>query len=292
MSSTPAEQADQAPERTEELVAQLETLRRENSRLRKEYARAKQTTYRRTSVALAGLGTIAGLAAVVFPTLRQLLIVLAAIGFFGSVLTRYLTPERVVTADVSESIYTAHHETISQLNDELGLTATRIYLPVDGGIRLFIPKHHDYDLPTSDALFITDNNTTRGITLPPTGDLLATELQTTTSSMADDSFGAIVDQAGDAVVEQFEIADAIDLATSDSDTTTRVVVEITGVAFGDLSQFDHPIVSLIGTVAAQELDTAVKADVTRQDDTFVVTYERLDDTRDQFRAPAEPTLDL
>lgn len=281
MSSPPADQTEQTPERTDELVAQLETLRQENSRLRDEYARAKQTAYRRTSGALAGLGVIAGLAAVVFPTLRRLLIVLAAIGVFGGVLTRFLTPERVVTAGVSDSIYTAHHDAISQLTDELGLTATRIYLPVDGGIRLFIPKHHDYDLPTSDALFVTDDTAARGITLPPTGDLLATDLQTTTASMADDSFDTIVERAGDAVVEQFEIADAVDLTTSDSDTANRVVVEITGAAFGDLAQFDHPAVSLLGTVAAQELDTAVKADVIRQDDTVVVTFERLDDARDQ-----------
>ncbi|MDL0120018.1 hypothetical protein PNQ29_09785 [Halobacterium salinarum] len=279
MTSTSTKQTDKTPGQAEELAAQLEILREENKRLRGEYERARQTAYRRTSTALAGLGIIAGLAAVLFPTLRQLLVVLSAIGLFGSVLTRYLTPERVVTANVGESIHAAHHKTISQLNDELGLAATQIYLPIGEQARLFIPKRQNYRLPKSTDLFITNEDSARGITLPPTGDVLATDLQTTTPEMGDDTFSAVIEQAGDAAVEQFEIADAVHLTTSDSDETTRAIVEITGVAFGELSELDHPVVSLIGTITARELDTPIRAEVTKQGDTAVVTYEQLDETQ-------------
>lgn len=276
MSTPTPNHSDESAESTEELAAQLEILQEENSRLRAEYTRAKKATYRRTAIALGGIGVFSLSAAVVLPTIRRLLIVLGAIGIFGGVLTYYLTPERVVTVDVSESIYNAHHAVGNQLVDELGLTDTRIYLPVRDEVRLFIPKHREFELPTENSLFITNDDSTRGVTLRPTGESLATELRTATPSGTNPPFVAAIRQAGDAVVEQFEIADHVDITTDASDAETKVIIEISGAAFGRLSKFDHPIVSMIGTTAADELDTAIRVNVMRQSDSFVATYERLE----------------
>lgn len=273
MSSPTSDHGTANTETTEELAAQLELLQEENDRLRAEYKRAKKTTYRRTAIALAGIGALALLAAGLLPGVRELLIVLAAIGLFGGVLTFYLTPERVVTIDVGEAVYDAHHTAGNQLVDELGLTDTRIYVPIREEIRLFIPKHREYELPTEPTLFVTDDTATRGVTLRPTGETLATELDTTSAASTESSFATAIRQAGDAVVEQFEIADSVDITTSNGDGDTQLIVEIAGAAFGSLAKFDHPVVSLIGTAAAREVDTAVRVETKRQSNSFVATYK-------------------
>jgi len=281
MTQSNAEHEAEPPEDVDELAAQLDVLREENDRLRENYARAKKATYRRTSAALIGVGTAALVSGIVLPSLRQLLIVIAAIGIFAGILTFYLTPERVVSVDVSESIYDAHHAVSAQLVDELGLTDNRIYAPIESNIRLFIPAHRDCTLPTDNDLFVTDTDATRGVTLRPTGAMLATELETTTSpSSGEFSFPSVIRQAGDAVVEQFEIADSVDIVADASDVENQVVVEISGAAFGRLSKLDHPVVSLIGTAAASELNIPVSVDTVHQSESFTVTYTRLDKSTD------------
>lgn len=126
----------------EALATQLEILRDENERLREEYARAKQTSYRRAAIALAAIGCFSVLFGIVLNGVRDVLFVLGAIGIFGGVLTWYLTPERVLTVSVNDSLYAAHAANGARLRDELGLQQTPVYTPSVDGVRLVLPLDH------------------------------------------------------------------------------------------------------------------------------------------------------
>ncbi|WP_201292882.1 hypothetical protein [Halobacterium bonnevillei] len=269
MSNTPkSSTSDERPEESdlEAVRTQLAVLREENERLRTEYVRARQTSYRRTAAALLGIGVLAFLAGGLLRGVRDVLFVLGAIGVFGGVLTWYLTPERVLTVGVSESVYDAVASNGAQLRDELGLQATSVYVPAPDGPRLFVPQHQEYSIPESlDAVFLTGSDAERGVALTPSGQRLVAELDRTRTGPAPDTLRAAVSQLGDAVVEQFEVADAIRVAESTADD--RVVVTIEGSAFGSLSDFDHPVVSVLGCGLAQTQDTPIA--VSHVDDTTV-----------------------
>jgi hypothetical protein len=277
MSETQRHSDDEPAEPPEELYAQLEAVREENDRLRREYARAKQTAYRRTALGLAGTGVASLAAAAVLPGVRDILLVLGATGVFGGILTRYLTPERVVTVDVGESVYDALSEAGARLVDELGLRDDRVYLPVGERVRLFVPKHADFDLPDGDTLFVTDDDATRGVTLPPSGRGLVEELDAAAPAVGGDSLVGVARQAGDALVEQFEVADSVDVTAAGGENEDRVVVRVSGESFGSLDQFDHPVVSVVGVALADELDAPISVDVTEREGELVVACTRIED---------------
>jgi uncharacterized small protein (DUF1192 family) len=243
----------------EELRTQLAVLQEENERLRTEYARARRTAYRRTATALAGVGLIAIAVGALLVDVREVLFVIGAIGIFGGILTRYLTPERVLTVNVSDSLYTALDANGEQIRDELGLQPTTVYTQADSGLRAFIPQHQDFDLPDSiNGVFQTGGDTSRGIALTPAGEALVTEFEQTQTGAQPATMQTAVTQFGDALVEQFEIADTVTVA--ESTTENRVVVSIDGTAFGPVTRFDHPVVSTIACGIAQTQDTPVMVD--------------------------------
>lgn len=269
MSNTPkSSTSDERPEESdlEAVRTQLAVLQEENERLRTEYVRARQSSYRRTAAALLGVGVIAFLAGGLLSGVRDVLIVLGAIGVFGGILTWYLTPERVLTVGVSESVYDAVASNGAQIREELGLQAISVYLPTSDGPRLFVPQHQEFSIPDSvDSVFLTETEAARGVALTPSGQRLVAELDRTRTGPAPDSLRAAVSQLGDAVVEQFEVADAVRVAESTADD--RVVVTIEGAAFDGLSDFDHPVVSVLACGLAQTQDTPIT--VTHVDDTTV-----------------------
>lgn len=246
------------------LRTRLQILREENARLRQEYARARHTQYRRTAAALIGVGIVAVLTALVLPGVRDILLVVAAIGVFGGILTWYLTPERVLTATVSESVYDAHAANGRDIREELGLQDTTVYAPTDDSVRAFVPQHRKYDIPDAlDDVFQTGSDATRGVSLTPSGQRLADEFTRARTGPQPDSLVAAVEQLADAVVEQFELADTV---TVDADMDSpRVVVTIEDSAFGPLTTFDHPAVSLLACGAADAHDAPI-------------TVEHIDDT--------------
>ena len=78
---------ESADETTADLAAQVELLAEENRRLRAEYARARQTTYRRTALGLFAVGALAVLGGVAFPHSSDVLFALGGTGLFAGVLT-------------------------------------------------------------------------------------------------------------------------------------------------------------------------------------------------------------
>lgn len=259
----------------EELRTQIAVLREENKRLREEYTRSKQTSYRRTAAALSGVGTVAVLGGIVLPDVQEVLFVLGAIGIFGGVLTWYLTPERVLTVGISESIHTALAANGSTIRDELGLQSMEVYVPTPDGARLFIPQYQDFELPDmTEGLFHIERDAARGIALVPSGQLLVSEFERTQTAPPGDSLEATISQIGDALVEQFEIVDSVSLSESTGDE--RVVVSVDGVAFGSVANFDHPAVSVLACGLAHVQDEPIT--VSHIDET-TVALEQVSSTR-------------
>jgi len=242
----------------DEIRTQLAVLREENERLREEYARAQQTSYRKTALALAVVGLGAVATGMLLSGIRDVLFVIGAIGVFGGILTWYLTPERVLTVSVSDSLYTALAANGERLRDELGLQTTPVYVPSADGVRLFFPQQSEFTLPdTLTTVFLTDD-ANRGVSLTPSGQALLADLERTQPTTSTDSLQATATQLGDALVEQFEIADAV--SVGDSDDNDQLVVTIDGAAFGPVTSFDHPAVSVIacGLATAHEAPLAVQ----------------------------------
>ncbi|WP_336362015.1 hypothetical protein [Halalkalicoccus salilacus] len=261
------------------LAAQVELLQEENQQLRQAFSHARRTEYQRAALGLAVVGTIAVIGAIVFPTVRTVLLALGATGLFAAVLSYYLTPERFVSAAVGEYVYAASvtdHETLAS---ELGLQDTHVYVPTtlagEGSARLFVPEKREYSLPPEnelDSLFvITDDAQQRGVAFEPIGAALFRESRRAVSGDIAADPSQLCDQLGDSISDVFELADGI---TTDVDPDDgRASIGITGSAYGDVDRFDHPIASLFATGLAVMLETPITIDVTDEADQaeFLVT---------------------
>ncbi|ADQ68662.1 hypothetical protein C499_12985 [Halogeometricum borinquense DSM 11551] len=274
---------DESPADRETLRGRIEVLREENRRLREEYLRARQAQYRRTAIGMAAIGLCALAGAAVLPALRTTLLVLAGTGGFGASLLYYLTPDQLVPVSVGQSVFTAHDRHASSLVDELGLQDTTVYVPrvrdqeavSPEQIRLFIPQARGWELPSDDALAATfvepDDEMRRGISLEPTGVSLLSEFadaaNTNPSEPAD-----LADQLCEAVVEQFELSTYAD---AEVDTATnRVSVRAGHSAYGELTAFDHPLVSVIGVGLARGLGASVETESVESvdSDEYLISY--------------------
>ncbi|WP_324666123.1 MFS transporter [Haloarcula sediminis] len=267
---TPDDIPDSATLRT-----QLELLEEENDRLREEYVRARQNQYRRTALAFGGLGVVAALGGILFPAAQTVLFALAGTGAFLAVLTHYLTPEQFLPASLGGTIYGALAANEGAIVAELGLRDERVYVPTDDGVRLFVPQHAEYVIPDAEALadvfVVTSDTNPRGLSLEPTGDGLADEFERAVTGEPGTDADTIATQAGDALVEQFELVES---ATTDVDPSGgRVTVAVAGSVHGDITRFDHPVVSFLGSVTARRLGAPVTAESksTDEDDSYRIT---------------------
>jgi hypothetical protein len=232
---------------------ELEALAAENERLRAEYARAKRNEYRRSAVGLAAVGGVAALAALAFPSVRDVLFALAATGGFAAVLTYYLTPERVVAASVGERVYAAWASNATEIAAELGLSDERRYVPVsDGGVRLFVPQSAGAPTPEPDGVFQSEEGS-RGVALRPAGESLFGEFEATLTGGLAERPGPLVDQLAEGVAEAFELVEGAEGETENGAAT----LAIEGSAYGDATRFDHPVGSVFAVGLARGLDETV-----------------------------------
>jgi len=266
------------------LEARLEVLREENERLRREYARARRSQYRRTAIGLGVLGTLAAVAAILFPEQSPILLALGGTGLFGAVLTYYLTPEQFVPATVGERIHRAHTANQAALIDDLGLQDDRLYVPTperETMARLFVPQRADHELPPADVLdhllVVTDDPETRGAAFTPTGEPLYEEFERTVTGTPASEPAMLAAQLADAVVETFELAES---ATSDMEREgTAMTINVTEPVYGTLDDPDHPVVSVLATGLAVGLERPVSVTVRDVNDaTGLVVCEFLDDS--------------
>lgn len=254
------------------LAAQVELLQEENQRLRRAFSHARRTEYRRSAIGLALVGLVAIIGAVLFATVRTVLLALGVTGLFAAILSYYLTPERFVSAAVGEYVYGASVADYQRLVGELGLQDTHIYVPttVAGkqAARLFVPEHAESTLPDEDALdslfVITDDAHERGAAFEPTGMALFQEArQTIAGDIAADPT-TLCEQLADAAVDVFDLVDGTTTEVDPEDG--RVSIGIDGSAYGAIDRFDHPVASLFATGLAVGLETPVTLEVTTGDD--------------------------
>ncbi|MGB9953288.1 hypothetical protein ACOZ4F_12945 [Haloarcula marismortui] len=265
------QQADVVRDR-QTLEAELEVLREENRRLRESYARARRATFRRTAVGFFAVGGLSLVAAFVFPALQTIFIAFGGTGVFAGIVTFYLTPERFVSASVSDTVFNTLADVEQHLVSELELQTERIYVPTashpETAARLFVPQHVEYAVPDPEQLeelFVTGVEAEQGISLPPTGDRLYTEFEQAMSGTFGTGPDAIATQLTAALSEQFELVDDTTIEIDSENQTASIAID--NPAFGDIHQLDHPVVSLLAVGFATGLDRPVTVD-TRDDDRF------------------------
>ncbi|GAA0220581.1 hypothetical protein [Halobaculum roseum] len=268
------EQDDDRDGRT--LRARVDLLEAENRRLRRAYERQRRTEHRRAAAALVGVGAAALAGAAAFPSVREVLIVVAAIGVFGGVLTRYLTPERFVSASVGERVYEALAGNEASLAAELGLRSDRVYVPVGGPdtARLFVPERGDYDLPDAETLsgntlVVTGSDAERGLSLTPTGAPLYREFERSAMGEPASVPGRLGDELAEGIVEAFELASSVTAAVDPEEG--RASFEVVGGALGDGSDFDDPVASTLAVGLAVGLGVPVSVEVAPGEGSYTVT---------------------
>ena len=260
-------EADEAQE--VRLEAELARLREENDRLREEYARARQAAHRRAAIGLAGVGTVAIAAGVLFPPERPILLTIGAIGVFAAILTAYLTPERFVAATVGERIYAQLATTLEALVELLDLSEHRVYVPRErDDVCLFVPQHGRYELPEpadlTDPLVLPPDDRARGLVIRPTGDALVRELLTDGIGADEMTVVAAANTLAEALVETFEL---VDVVSPDLDVTNgRASFAVTGSVYGSVDRIDHPIVSTLASGLARTIGEPVEVTVTDADE--------------------------
>ncbi|WP_238705382.1 hypothetical protein [Natrinema pallidum] len=245
------------------LAAQVDLLKEENERLRDEYARARQSQYRRTAAGLALVGVFAFAAAILLPDASEVLFALASVGLFGGVLTYYLTPETFVAADVGERIYAAMAANEAAIADELGLRDDRIYLPSNDavGACLYVPQQTSAELPASDDVEapILTVPEYRGLVLEPTGSPLFESFERALTGDLATVPAPLATQLADGLVEQFEFVGS---AEPDADPSAgRVTIAITDSSFGAIDRFDHPIASFLAVGFVAGLERPIRLEV-------------------------------
>ncbi|WP_318568711.1 hypothetical protein [Salinigranum marinum] len=254
----------------------VQQLRAENGRLRREYQHAKRVEYGRTAIGLAAVGVVAVGGAALFPSVREVLLIIGSIGLFSAVLTRFLTPERFLPVDVAEGIYDSVDETRGALVAELELVGDAQYVPTEGpGVRLYVPQREAASLPDSadlqSTLVVPEDDDRRGVAFSPSGKTLFREFRRTLSGSLGDTPRSAARQLAEGASEGLELVDS---ANVEVDTAgQRVTMRLSGVPFGAVDRMDHPIVSFVGVGLATGLQTAVSvADARRDGDESVVTF--------------------
>jgi len=263
------------------LLAELERQRAEADRLRESYVRARRSQYRRTALGFAVLGALATAGGVLFPETRTVLLALGGTGLFAALLTWFVTPERFVSADVGDAVYEALARNQERLCLVLGLSDERVYVPTGGGttgvrpnrvrpgsrderseaigVRLYVPHRESWTLPDADALeslfVVTGDAATRGVSLEPSGEPLFDEFEASLGGPLASDPAELLGQVREAVVEQFEIAGA--LQTDLDAAAGRLTLQVTDGAYGSISRFDHPIVSIVAVALVRGLDRPV-----------------------------------
>jgi hypothetical protein len=250
------------------------SLRRENTRLRQQYQTLRQDQYRKTVVALLALGAAALVGAALFPPVRDVLVVLGAIGLFAAAVTRYLSPEQLIPVDIGTTAFEAHAANHAAIVDELGLQDATVYVPGEERPRLFVPEHRPYSVPSSaelrDTFVITDDEDERGVAFAPSGAGLFAEFDRSRDGPLGDEPATLALQSTDALVELFEL---VGTATPETDAEDgRLTVRIGDCRFGSATTFDTPVASFLGVTLASGLDTPVTTEITPETDTdFIVT---------------------
>lgn len=253
----------------------IDALQRENARLRQQYERLRRNQYRKAVIALLVLGLAGFGGAALFPPVRDILVVLGAIGVFAAAVTRYISPERLIPVDIGTTVVQAHAANHASIVDELGLQDITVYMPGDEAPpRLFVPEHRSYSMPSEadlrNTFVVTEDEQQRGVAFTPSGAGLFTEFDRSRDGPLGGDPATVARQSTDALVELLEI---VGTATPETDAEGgRLTVRIEDCRVASATTFDTPVASFLGVTLASGLNTPVTTEVTPDGDTdFIVT---------------------
>jgi len=268
----------------DEPADRVDALAAQNHRLRTAYADATASQYRFTAVGLVGVGIVALLGALAFPSVREVLLAVGATGVVLGILSVYLAPSTDRPETLDATLYGTLAANQSGICTALGLCDERAYVPRgDGRVRLFVPRESRGDRPTradlpSDAALadpvvgesVVDGpdssrgtGSPRGAAFDPTGASLVTELETSDGELAGLSADRAADRLADALAGRFRLIERVDAVADAEAGEARVTVGENALA--PVDGFDHPVVSVVGVGLARALDQPVTVAVESDD---------------------------
>ncbi|SEL38469.1 hypothetical protein [Haloferax larsenii] len=277
------------------LAARIDELEAENQRLRAESRELRQVRYRRVALGFAVVGVLSFVAGWYLPASQTVLFGLGGVGLFASLLMVSLVPTDIVAAPTASHLRAAHAATVEGLVSDLGLHRTTVYVPTPSerpeiaDVRLYIPQHREYEVPSPPALHdvfvVTEDERNRGVSLPPSGGALLVALDRDEDVPLLDA-DEIVERLPDAIVEGFELANGVEI---DADIDAgRISVSVSGSALEDAELLDHPVGSLVASALARALGTEVTLTVETdtEEPVFVCRWDPKT-TQDERRAETE-----
>ena len=246
------------------LRARVRRLETENAQLRDQYSTIQMARNTRMAVGFGVIGLFAGSLAFVFPSVREVLIVVSMTGLFAGLLTRFLDPNRHVALNVGRGIYTTIVQNEVDLVSQLSLSDARIYVATDDGPRLFIPEVEDYNSTALDELsagplVVSDDASRSGLVFRPTGEALLDVVQDSSDDHFSSELSVIVETLSESVTDAIELTEHVESDVNAEDGRATFVAR--GVLYGDPTHFDHPLGSLFGSGLALALDTPVRVTV-------------------------------
>lgn len=243
----------------------LAALKAENERLRAEYRRAMQSRYHNAAKALAVLGVVAVGFSLVLPGSRDVLMALAATGFFGAVLIYYLTPDRLLVASLAEHTITTYGANLNAQIDELGLEETFVYVPRGefGDVRLFLPQHAQFEIPDESGLeetfIVSRTDEERGVALDPVGEAILGDVSSY-PPRTDAPASVFATTLTEILVEVLEIADSVEVQGEAGD----LIFTWDGGLAATGEYPDNPLMSVIGTGMATHVGRPVSLTVEQE----------------------------
>jgi len=274
MTNTDTQRTDGAGEEKpdrDELTNRLAELEAETRRLRRSTDRGRREQYRSTAKALIAVGILCGVAG--FAANSGVLFALAGIGLFSGIFTYYLRPDQVVAGDLGTRVYAATARSCDGLCADLGLSESRLYVPVESAdaeeaVRLFVPQEMGMDPP--DATTLTNGTViadeaagSYGLSVQPTGGGLFAACRTALNGPLGDNPSTVAQQLSETVVEEFELAQSV--ATDVDPDSGRLSVQIVEPVYDHRAGFDHPLVSFFAVGLAVAGERPVEATVTDTD---------------------------
>jgi|GEM_PF-366353 len=249
----------------------------ENHRLRVAHADATGSQYRLTALALVGVGILAFVAALAFPSVREVLVAIGGAGVVLGIVTAYVPAGDNRPRTLDAALYGTLATNESGVCDALDLSDRLIYAPVaDGQVRLVVPRNSGVaaaDLPDRDALtsvFVdrgndngesnSDGDGPWGATFEPTGKSLLAETEAADGPLAGSDPEGAADRLCRFLVDRATLVASADPSVDAEAGRARVTVGES--AFGPLDGFDHPAVSVLGAGLATALDRPVSVTVT------------------------------
>jgi len=252
----------------------VDALAAENHRIRAAYADAKSSQYRFTAVALVTVGVVALLAALAFPSVREVLLAVGGTGVVLGILSVYLAPSPDRPQTLDAALYGTLATNQRDLCDALESSDERVYVPVDDRrVRLFVPRDGVGDGPTaanlpSDAALretvVGGPDSPRGAAFDPTGASLVTELEASDGELVGVPPERAADRLVDALGGRFRLVQRADATVDAEAGEARITVD--GNALAPIDGFDHPVASVLGVGLARALDRPVTVAVESDDE--------------------------